>query len=100
MAWPNDPEQIAWVNEFVRPLAESLRNDKVRIDDGTIVWDQRFVNDIPNDATVLDDGREAEGVSRLTGADIHQWVAEAKEMATNLNNQINDKPTVRELPLT
>ena len=100
MTWPNDPEQIAWVNEFVRPLAEALRNDKVRIDDGMIVWNQRFSTDIPNDATVLDDGREAEGVSRLTGADIHQWVAEAQEMALNLNPQINDKPTVRELPLT
>jgi hypothetical protein len=64
-----DPEAIKFVNEYIRPMCETIRYMKARGDDFALKWAQ-ISGDFPNDTSVVEDGRDAEGVSRLTGADI------------------------------
>ena len=66
-----DPRAIKFSNEQVRPLAESFRALKARVDAALVTWYGGVNALFPNDSTALSDGREAEGVSRLTGADVN-----------------------------
>jgi hypothetical protein len=95
-----DPETIRFVNEVIRPMAESLRGIKSRID-GAVDTYARLVPNIPDDGTLLDDGREAEGVSRLTGADIRGFANVMGDLKARLEldgvRQKLEKPTVRPL---
>jgi hypothetical protein len=57
---------------------------------------------IPNSAQeALDDGRESEGVSRLTGADINSLIVQLAGIQTALNvggvSDVISKPCVRPL---
>lgn len=93
-----DPEVIKFVNEHVRPLCEFLRADKVRIDNAKVLWNATIKDKIVNLPTeVIADGREAEGISRLTGADVWSAMTTLMTMADQYDNQIVEKPTVRPL---
>ncbi len=63
-----DPVAIRFVNETVRPLCEKVRALKAEIDSARATYDAGvgavFFN---NGGEAIEDGREAEGVSRLTG---------------------------------
>ena len=78
MADITDAEAIRFVNEFIRPCAEKLRNLKAEIDSGLNTWDARLSavvgSSVDDD---LADGRETEGVSRLTAADVNSFMAKA-----------------------
>ena len=66
-----DPEAIKFVNEYIRPMSEQIRYMGARGSDFAQKW-ALLATDFPIDPTeVVEDGRDAEGVSRLTGADIN-----------------------------
>ena len=103
MADITEPQVTKYANEVVRPLAESLRALKARVDAALVTWDGTISTETPDDASVLADEREAEGVSRLTGADINSFVAKLTgfqnlmELA-GVEDTIN-KPCVRALEI-
>ena len=69
-----NPEAIRYANEMIRPLSEQLRGVLFQLESLEEAV-QRIMPMIPNDATeIVEDGREAEGISRLTGADVHRLV--------------------------
>lgn len=66
-----DPEAIKFVNEYIRPMCEQVRYMGARGSDFANKW-SLLAADFPNDAAELvEDGRDAEGISRLTGEDIN-----------------------------
>ena len=68
------PEEIKFVNEYIRPMCETLRYMKARGDDFAIKW-AGISGGFPMDLSPIEDGRESEGVSRLTSADINAVAA-------------------------
>lgn len=91
----NDPHVIDFVNHM-RGWAEELRALKAELTAASNTWYSEISPVLPNDAgEPIEDGREAEGVSRLTGADVHSFMNEAIEFTTNLNDQVISKPCVR-----
>lgn len=100
-----NPEAIVYVNEVVRPLAEKFRDLKAEVDVALVEWHNTISQNVANDAgESLDDGRDAEGVSRLTGADINSFMARVQDFQTDMNvagvANVIEKPTVRRLRLT
>lgn len=90
-----NPEAIKFVNEQVRPLAEEARAFVARIAAMQTLWFSGVNGNVPNDTTLLADGRDADGSSRLTGADINSAVGNLIAMAAASNAQIIQKPCVR-----
>jgi hypothetical protein len=94
-------EAIRFVNEVVRPSAEKIRNFKAEIDSAIVTWWAGMNTLIPNNSSPLADGRENDGVSRLTGADINSFMAQllAAKTAWELSGvpQVIAKPCVRPL---
>lgn len=99
-----DPEAIRFINEEVRPLCEMARAFKARVDSMMTSWYAGLNVVVPNDAgQAIDDGRDAEGVSRLNGDDVHSAVGILEAMVatpTPYNEQIIELPTVRPLNVT
>jgi hypothetical protein len=90
-------EAIRFVNEVVRPLCEELRAFKVRASAAATLWYAGMNTTIPNSAAQdIADGREAEGVSRLDGADVHNAMAQI--LGVSPNAEIVQLPCVRQLP--
>jgi hypothetical protein len=96
-----NPQAITWTNEVVRPLAEVMRSLKARTDAALVTWYAQISAVVPNDASPLLDGRENDGVSRLTGADINSFVAQLAAYKTALEQagvaDVISKPCVRAL---
>ena len=93
-----DPQAIKFVNEVIRPLSEQLRALKANIDAATFAWNGGISAKVPNDPLeILEDGREAEGVSRLTGADIRAVVAILGNVRAAVTDATVSKPCVRPL---
>jgi len=70
-----DPVAIRFVNEQLRPIAEKMRATKIELKQSFADWQQKIAAQVPSDAKeMLEDGREAEGVTRLSGADITAFV--------------------------
>lgn len=81
-----NPQAIRFANEQVRPLAEKLRALKAEIDSMMVDWFGGVNAIIPNDNNeLLEDGREAEGVSRLDGDDIVGLIIVAQGVQSTLN---------------
>jgi hypothetical protein len=71
MADITNPQAIAFTNQSIRPLCEKVRALKAEIDDATTAWFGGINTTIGSSANdTLHDGREDEGISRLTGDDI------------------------------
>jgi hypothetical protein len=104
MADITDPQAIRYTNEIIRPLAEVMRALKARIDAGMVTWYGTIAALVPNDSSPLADGREADGVSRLTGADINSFVAQLAAYKTALEQagvpDVISKPCVRPIEAT
>lgn len=63
--------QVAsFVNQRIRPVAELMRSYKMQRDDFDAAW-QSVSGLIPQDSTIIVDGRAAEGIAPLTGQQIH-----------------------------
>lgn len=99
MAAITDPQAIRFVNEQVRPLCEEVRALKAKFDALAPSWYggiNALITNSANDS--IEDGREAEGISRLTGADIHSAVAQF--LAITPNSEIIAKPCVRAIQVS
>lgn len=71
----DNPVAIRFVNEQLRPIAEKMRATKIELKQAFADWQQKAAEHVPdNDKEALEDGREAEGVSRLHGADLHAFI--------------------------
>lgn len=80
-----DAVVIRYTNEVVRPLAERIRALKAEIDAGMLQWHGGLGAVCAADmAGLVDDGREAEGVSRLTGNDVVGLVNQMSALQTLL----------------
>jgi hypothetical protein len=99
MADITDPEAIKFSNEEIRPICETLRKLKPEIASIRSKWFGGLNNVIGNGSDLLDDGRESEGVSRLTGEDITAVVSVLDTLFGTLDaNGVADriqKPCVR-----
>lgn len=81
MAEINDPEAIAFVNNYIRPIAETLRDLDAVTRDAAAIWtDNDMQAHFTNGPDTVEDGRGAEGVSRLTAADVNALVSEVSEI--------------------
>jgi len=92
-----DPQAVKFSNEQLRPLCESTSALVVQLQSMETAWYAGINNLFPNDTTVLDDGRQAEGVSVLTGADVNSAMSVLIAMIGQYNSQIIEKPCVRPL---
>lgn len=93
-----DPQAIKFVNEVVRPLSEQLRALKANIDSATFAWNGGISALVPNDVNeLLNDGRQTEGVSRLTGADIRAVITILGAVRAAVTDATVSKPCVRPL---
>jgi hypothetical protein len=99
-----DPAAIRFVNEVIRPHAEKFRALKATCDSALTTWWNGISDNVPNSSDPVADGREAEGVSRLTGANVNLFVIQMALFQTAMNvdgvKQIIDKPCVRSLEVT
>ena len=94
-----NPEALRFVNEQIRPLCESLRGIKVQMASMKVLWDDHIEALIPNDASLIADGREAEGVSRLTGADVNNARNAMAALIPGISDTVIGKPCVRPIDL-
>jgi len=97
----DNAEAIRFSNEVVRPLAERVRDLNVLCENAMAVWYGGMNSDFPNDSTAVDDGREAEGVSRLTGGDVNSFMGQLATFVSQMDGAgVSDvvlKPCVRNL---
>ena len=95
------PQAIKFTNEQVRPMAERLRGLKAEIDASLVQWFDGMNSEFSNDDTPVEDGRENEGISRLTGEDVNGLMFVLSEVQTVLNQpgyaERIAKPCVRPL---
>jgi hypothetical protein len=91
-----NPEAVRFVNEVVRPLCEEARAFRVRVAALSTEWFLGKNNVFAAAGDTVEDGREAEGVSRLTAGDVTNAVAQL--LAFEPNTEIVQKPCVRTLP--
>lgn len=102
MAQITDPEAIRFVNEVIRPLCEERRSHDVRINALAVQWFLGMNTVFATGTDTVEDGREAEGVSRLTASDVTNAVSQLIKIATGQaaadNTEILQKPCVRQLP--
>ena len=77
MAEITDPVAIAFVNNYVRPMAEALRDLSPRLIDMRSRW---FAGGMSlacgTDGDTIEDGREDQGVSRLISQDVIEVMTE------------------------
>jgi len=92
-----DPTVNKFCNELIRPLSEHFRSGHYRLADMTTQWYAGMNVTIPNDSTVIIDGRANQGVSVLTGASVHSVMSILIAMDGEYNTEIISKPCVRQL---
>lgn len=95
-----NPNTIKFINEFVRPLCEKARAFNALVTAGSDEWFSGINSTVPNTAEAVDDGRVAQGVSILTGADVNSAMNILIAMKAASNVQIISKPCVRALEVS
>jgi len=104
MAEITNAEAIRFVNEQVRPLCEAARALKARIDAAQTQWYGGIDAHFATAEDTVEDGREDQGVSRLTAGDVTTAIAQLLKTATGQAAEWNDavvsKPCVRALHVT
>jgi len=83
-------EVTKFLNERVRPSAERMKALRFVLADNLSKWEQ-IKDQIPNDDAVIDDGRAGEGVTQLTGAQIHALAGAAKQVSDLLEAASSDE---------
>jgi len=79
-----------FMNERVRPSAEQMKALRVTLEDNLAKWAE-IAAEIPNDDTIIDDGRSAEGVTQLTGAQVHALAGAAQTVLDTLNQATSNE---------
>lgn len=75
----NNPEAIRYVNEVVRPLAERFRDLMHDCRDARTAWQNGIGATISADLqAAIEDGRDLEGVSRLTANDVVLFMSQVE----------------------
>ena len=105
MADITDPEAIRFVKEIVRPLSERMRDLHVLVQEAAAEWladNGAMAAHFANPADTVEDGRAAEGVSRLTALDVTDYVAEVATTKAQFDAAMDiiRKPCVRPLRVT
>ena len=103
MAEITNPEALLFVRQYIRPLAERLRDLRAIIDDTKGQWTEGGLGAyFAGDDDTVEDQREAEGVSRLTGKDVSDFgdVAIAVLTLLDADMPVVRKPTVRPLAVS
>lgn len=102
MAQISNPEAIRFVNEVIRPLCEAARDLKVKIDAAAALWAAGMSAHFAADADTVEDGRAAEGVSRLTAAHVKAAAAQLIKVGSGQAAEWASSPIakccVRQLP--
>lgn len=94
----SDPAAIRFVNEQVRPMCQKVRALLVEIESMQMTWELEISKLVPADEKLsVDDGREKEGVSRLTGADINNVMIVLAALAQQKQADVVAKPCVHAL---
>ncbi len=99
MADVTNAEAIAFVNDYIRPMCETLRYMNMRGSDWATKWAE-ISSLFPNDTSAIVDNRESEGISRLTGADVHNVAAVFASLLAIMDSTAQTsiaKPCVRPL---
>lgn len=95
MADITDPQAIRFVNEKIRPLADTMCRAYRTARDIVAEWKAKGIDKLfPNDGSAIIDGRIAEGVTQLTDKDILAILAVAEEiisLAETNNNAVGDQ---------
>lgn len=95
----NNPEAIRFVNETVRPLAEKIRALKAELNAARVTWYSGMNANFNKGTELVEDGRDAEGVSRLACDDVINFMSQAiktaEAEASAWNDQVVSKPCVR-----
>lgn len=104
MAQITNPEAIAFCNDFIRPYCEQLRDLQALVDAMKNKWEansNQIAGMFGNNADTVEDGREEEGISRLTALQVSQAYGELVKLSTggsaSINTQIVQYPCVRQL---
>lgn len=92
----DNPQAIAFTNNVIRPLAAKVRSLHLEIDAAMVSWFNGMNVLIPNGDQIIEDGREAEGISRLSGTDAVNLIVAIQAVQTALSDRraIVDKPCV------
>ncbi len=93
----DSPQLVRFVNDEIRPLCEAARALKARIAVATTEWYGGVNALTTNDSNLLVDGREAEGLFPLTGADVTNAIGNLISVASGVNDEIIQKPCVNPL---
>ncbi len=102
MAEITNPEAITFCNEEVRPIAEQMRDLDARMRSIKRKWFLGINSHFASATDTVEDGREAQGVSRLVASDVTALLGHLNDILTAFDvagvlNEI-EKPCVR--PLT
>ena len=93
-----NPEAIKFVNEQVRPLCELARDLMARVNAMESEWFNGLNTTIgTSEDDAIADGREEEGVSRLTAADVTTAVANLLAARSAMGASVIELPCVRPL---
>jgi hypothetical protein len=87
MADITNAEAVQYVNDRLHRRSEQIRAMLFILQDDRAKWNGGISANIPNDTSVVDDGREAEGVTRLTGADVNLIMARCASLLAVLEAQ-------------
>jgi len=96
----NNAQALKFTNEGIRPVAERLRQLRHDLDDLDRTWQggiaALFLADM---SAAVEDGRDAEGISRLTCNDVVLVMAQVEAVQAVLNGagvpEVISKPCVR-----
>lgn len=93
-------EAIKFSNEQVRPLSEKMRNLYYELKSMVADWNNGDSANFPvDDQDMLEDGREVNGVSRLSGNDVNLFISQAQAYIAQIEGagvlNVVSKPCVR-----
>ena len=102
MAAITDAEAIRFVNEQIRPMAERLRDLNALLDYTQGQWFGGGLSaHFAAGSDTVEDGREAEGVSRMTAQDVTNLMTQIGTIITQFDGagvmDVVNLPTVRAL---
>lgn len=83
-----NPEAIKFTNERIRPAADKFAASYIAAVAHMAAWEAVKAL-VPNDDTLIEDNRQNEGVSQLTGRDVHTIAAMVKNIKDTLEANSN-----------